>query len=146
LCFNGGLELVGTFDLHSSISSKLVTISIMNYKSNLDHAHCDIEFIYVIKGNLQVKVNNEILLMNNSDFLLVNSNELHSFQSEKDNLFVIVHLNYSELSSLLGQKNLFFTCDSIGHSSQSDPELRNVIEEILVIYMKQNNDVYVEYL
>ncbi|WP_237389547.1 GH39 family glycosyl hydrolase [Bacillus sp. USDA818B3_A] len=118
----------------------------MNYKSNLDHAHRDIEFIYVIKGNLQVKVNNEILPMNSSDFLLVNSNELHSLQSEKDNLFVIVHLNYSELSSLLGQKDLFFTCDSIGHSSQSDHELRNVIEEILTIYIKQNNDVYVEYL
>ncbi|MEH7418030.1 AraC family ligand binding domain-containing protein, partial [Neobacillus drentensis] len=93
--------MVGTLDSQSSIGSKLVTITIMNNKSTLDHAHRDIELIYLIRGNLQVKVNHEILQMNSSDFLLVNSNEFHSFQSKKDNLFVVFHFNYSELSSLL---------------------------------------------
>ncbi|MFS0778282.1 helix-turn-helix domain-containing protein [Neobacillus sp. 3P2-tot-E-2] len=138
--------MVGTQGFQSSIGSKLVTISIMNNKNNLDHAHRDIELIYMIKGNLHVKVNNEILHLNNSDFILINSNEFHSFQSEKDSLFVIIHFNYSELSSLLGQKNLLFTCNSIEHASPYDQDLRYVIEELLTIYMKKNNDVLVEFL
>jgi xylan 1,4-beta-xylosidase len=138
--------LVGTHDLQSSTGLKLVTISIMNNKSNFDHAHRDIELIYVIKGNLQVKVNNEILNMNSSDFLLVNSNEFHSFQSDKDSLFVVIHFNFSELSSLLVQKKLLFTCNSIKHASPYDQELRYVIEDLLTIYMKQDNNVLVEFL
>lgn len=98
------MELVGSHTFQSSIDSKLVTISVMNNKSNLEHAHREIELIYMINGNLQVKVNNKIFNLKSSDFLLVNSNEFHSFQSEKDNLFVIFHLNYFELSSLLTQK------------------------------------------
>lgn len=140
------MDLVGTQGLQSFVGSKLVTISIKDYKNNLDHAHRDIELIYVIKGNLQVKVNNETLHMNSSDFLLVNSNEFHSYQSEKENLFVVFHFNYSELSSLLDQKNLLFTCNSIKHASPYDQEVRFVIEELLSIYIKQNNDVLVEFL
>jgi xylan 1,4-beta-xylosidase len=138
--------LVGTQGLQSLVGSKLVTISIMDNKNSFDHAHRDIELIYVIKGNLQVKVNNETLYMNSSDFLVVNSNEFHSFQSEKDNLFVILHFNNSELSSLLVQKNLLFTCNSIKHAPPNDQEVRFVIEELLSIYIKQNNDVLVEFL
>lgn len=140
------MELVGTQGFQASIGSNLVTISILNNKSNLDHAHRDIELIYMIKGNLQVKVNNEILHLNNSDILLVNSNEFHSFQSDKDSLFVVIHFNYSELSSLLVQKNLLFTCNSIEHASPYDQKLRYVLEELLTIYMKKNKDVFVEFL
>ncbi|MEH7495354.1 hypothetical protein, partial [Neobacillus niacini] len=75
--------------------------------------------------------NNEILHLNNSDILLVNSNEFHSFQSDKDSLFVVIHFNYSELSSLLVQKNLLFTCNSIKKPSPNDQVLRFVIEELL---------------
>jgi xylan 1,4-beta-xylosidase len=140
------MDLVGTQGLQSLVGSKLVTISIMDNKNSFDHAHRNNELIYVIKGNLQVKVNNEPLQMNSSDFLLVNSNEFHSFQSEKDNLFVVLQFNYSELSSLLDQKNLLFTCNSIKHASPYDQEVRFVIEELLSIYIKQDNDVLVEFL
>ncbi|MEH7418311.1 helix-turn-helix domain-containing protein [Neobacillus drentensis] len=136
----------GTHIFQSSIDSKLITVSVMNRKSNLEHAHRDIELIYMIKGQLQVKITNNIYHLNTSDFILVNSNEFHSFQSQKDNLFVVFHFNYSELSSLLIQRNLLFTCNSIAHPSPYDQKLRFVIEELLTIYMKQNNNVFVEFL
>jgi xylan 1,4-beta-xylosidase len=118
----------------------------MNNKSNLEHAHREIELIYMIKGNLQVKVNNKIFQMNSSDFVLVNSNEFHSFQSDEDNLFIVFHFNYFELSSLLAQKNLLFTCNSVEHDHSANPELRKVIEDLLTVYMKVNHFSQVEYL
>ena len=144
--FMEGMELVGSHTFQSSIDSKLVTISVMNNKSNLEHAHREIELIYMINGNLQVKVNNKIFNLKSSDFLLVNSNEFHSFQSEKDNLFVIFHLNYFELSSLLTQKNIVFSCNSIEQDSPADQDLRTVIEELLTIYIKQKKFSQVEFL
>jgi xylan 1,4-beta-xylosidase len=140
------IELSATHIFQSSIDSKLITVSVMNRKSNLEHAHRDIELIYMIKGQLQVKITNNIYHLNKSDFILVNSNEFHSFQSEKDNLFVVFHFNYLELSSLLSQKSLLFTCNSNQQNPSSDQELRNVIEELLSVYMQQRNDSEVESL
>ncbi|MDR4946735.1 GH39 family glycosyl hydrolase [Neobacillus cucumis] len=136
----------GTQIFQSSIDSNLVTVSVMNHKSNLEHAHREIELIYVIKGQLQVKINQNTFHLIKSDFILVNSNEFHSFQSEKDNLFVVFHFNYLELSSLLGQKNLLFLCNSNEQSLSSDQDFRQVIEELLSVYMQQRNDSEVETL
>jgi xylan 1,4-beta-xylosidase len=141
-----GMELVGSHTFQSSIDSKLVTISVMYKKSNLEHAHREIELIYMIKGNLQVKVNNKIFQMKSSDFVLVNSNEFHSFQSDEENLFIVFHLNYFELSSLLAQKNLLFICNSIEHDHSANQKLRTVMEDLLTVYMKVNHFSQVEFL
>ncbi|WP_257029263.1 GH39 family glycosyl hydrolase [Neobacillus driksii] len=118
----------------------------MHKKSNLEHAHREIELIYMIKGNLQVKVNNKIFQMKSSDFVLVNSNEFHSFQSNEENLFIVFHLNYFELSSLLAQKNLLFICNSIEHDHSANQKLRTVMEDLLTVYMKVNHFSQVEFL
>ncbi|MDQ0972227.1 xylan 1,4-beta-xylosidase [Neobacillus niacini] len=136
----------GTHTFQSSLDSKLITFTVMNNKSSLEHAHREIEMIYMIKGNLQVKVNNNFFQMKSSDFVLVNSNELHSFQSDEDNLFVVFHFNYFELSSLLTQKRLLFSCNSIENVSISDQKLRTAIEKLITVYMDVNNFSQVEIL
>ncbi|MDF2790020.1 MAG: hypothetical protein K0S80_3118, partial [Neobacillus sp.] len=39
------IELSGTHIFQTSIDSKLITVSVINNKSNLEHAHRDIELI-----------------------------------------------------------------------------------------------------
>ncbi|MEH7131078.1 helix-turn-helix domain-containing protein [Neobacillus drentensis] len=136
----------GTRIFQTSIDSKLITVSVMNNKSNLEHAHRDIELIYMIKGQLQVKIKGNTYHLNQADFILVNSNDFHSFHSEKDNLFIVFHFNYLELGSLLAQKNLVFTCNSMEQSDSSNQELRTTIEELLSLYMLQRHDSEVEAL
>ncbi|NYE06375.1 xylan 1,4-beta-xylosidase [Bacillus niacini] len=84
--------------------------------------------------------------MKSSDFVLVNSNEFHSFQSNEENLFIVFHLNYFELSSLLAQKNLLFICNSIEHDHSANQKLRTVMEDLLTVYMKVNHFSQVEFL
>src|SRR5690606_35186766 len=77
--------------------------------------------------------------LNKFDFLIINSNELHSFKSSNDNLFVVFHFNYFQLCSLLAQENLLFICNSTENVSLSDQELRNTIEKLLSYYVKQSS-------
>ncbi|KAB7672112.1 GH39 family glycosyl hydrolase [Bacillus sp. B1-b2] len=121
------------------IDSKLVAISVMNNKDVLDHAHKDIELIYVIEGNLEVKIKSDSFRLNKSDFVIVNSNELHSFQSENNNLFVIIHFNYLQIRSVLQQENLFFQCNSLEETSASNQQIKQVIEEVLSVYLKESD-------
>ncbi|MFD2215655.1 GH39 family glycosyl hydrolase [Metabacillus endolithicus] len=131
--------------VQTSVDSKLITISVMHGKSVLDHAHKDIELIYIIKGNLRVKVNSKTITLSKFDFLLLNSNELHSFQSDEDNLYVVIHFNYYQLCSLFLQENVLFECNSIENETSSDQEFRRVIEELLSVYLKQSDSSLVEF-
>jgi xylan 1,4-beta-xylosidase len=129
----------------SSTTSKIVTVSVLNHTTHLEHAHRDIELIYVIKGQLQVKISGTAYNLTTSDLVLINSNEFHSFQSNQDNLFVIIHFNYDELTTLLSQRNLTFSRDcSIQNSTKS--EFKDALEELLTVYMKQNNGTEIEFL
>jgi xylan 1,4-beta-xylosidase len=127
----------GSNILESFMDSKLITISVMSNKNILDHAHSEIELIYIIKGNLKVKVNNKLLHLNNNDFILINSDEFHSFQSNKENLFVVMNFNYLQLCTLLEQKQLQFSCNSVEKPSSNDQEFRSIIEDLLSLYIKR---------
>ncbi|WP_240468667.1 helix-turn-helix domain-containing protein [Gracilibacillus sp. YIM 98692] len=126
--------------------SKIVNISVINNENKLENAHREIELIYVIKGNLQVNLNNNNYQLNKSDFLLINSNKLHSIISNSDNLFVLLHFNYYELSLLLEQKNLMFSCNSSEKQHSFDQKLRLAIEELLSVFVQQRVDIQVEFL
>jgi xylan 1,4-beta-xylosidase len=134
------IELDGTNNFQSQINLKFITISVPNDKNNLQHAHKEIELVYVIKGSLRVNVSDKIVQMKSSDFIIINSNEFHSFQSEEDDLFILIHFNYSELSSLLAQNILLFSCNSTEHTYPYDQKLRFAIEQLLTVYINQSND------
>ncbi|MCM3030714.1 GH39 family glycosyl hydrolase [Niallia sp. MER 6] len=138
--------MFNTQTVQTSIDSKIIAISVMHGNSTLDHVHKDIEIIYVIKGNLQVKANNKTTELNKSDFLLVNSNELHSFHSDSDNLFIVFHLNYLQTCSLLGQENPLFQCNSIEQIALSHQKLRSSLDELLAVYLNQRNSSMVFFL
>ncbi|MBU7591268.1 GH39 family glycosyl hydrolase [Metabacillus halosaccharovorans] len=137
--------MISKQNVRSSVDSNLITISVMNNKNSLDHAHREVELIYIIKGRLQVKINNEIFLLKNSDFVVVNSNNLHSLYSDEENLFVVLHINQYQLSSLLSQKTPVFSCNSSQNERNSDEELRTNLEVLLSVYINQNNTTEVEF-
>ncbi len=124
---------------------KLMTISILNNKSSLEHAHSDMELIYLIKGKLNLKVDRESYQMNKLDLIIINSNQFHSFESEDDTLFVVFHFNYNELSNLLCKKTLQFNCNTVeyGHKNK---ELIIAIDELLTVYIKPNQFSHVHVL
>jgi xylan 1,4-beta-xylosidase len=129
----------------TSSSSNIVNLTVLNHKSSLEHAHREIELIYVIKGDLQVKISGEDYHLSSSEIILINSNEFHSFQSNQDNLFVMIHFNYDELTSLLSQRNLSFSRNSSKQNS-AHHEISIAIEELLTIYMKQDPGSPMEFL
>lgn len=119
--------------------SNFTTITVLSNKNNLDHAHKDIELIYVIKGTLQVKTSSTTFSLGSTDYVLINSNQFHSFESNEDNLFVIFHFNYQELVSLLNQDILFFSCNSVQFENIADRELRSTLEELLAVHINKGS-------
>jgi len=125
---------------------KLSNVSVYSRKDSLEHAHKEIELIYLIKGKLQVEVNKKKIDMKSSDFLVINSNEFHSFHSLNDNLFVSIFIDYSLIHFLLAQNSIIFSCNSIENPSDNDRKLRKILNELLTSYIKQGNGLQAEFL
>jgi len=130
---------LSAYHLPTSFDSKLFTITLHQNSSSLEHAHRDIEFIFMIQGQLRVSVNHKAYRLNDSDFLLINSHDFHSFHSDGDNLFVVLHIDFDELRSLFAHKNIHFACNSTEQVDSSHHELRAAIEQFLTVFLKRNN-------
>lgn len=128
----------------SFLNAKILELSVLNNISTLEHAHRDIELIYVIKGQLLLNLNGNAYKLLESNIFLINSNQFHSFQSNHDNLFVIIHFSYDELIYILQQRNLLFSIEEA--NNEVIYSLKVAIEELLSVYMKQSIDAHLEYL
>lgn len=135
-------------DIHNSAfhDSDLIIISVISNKTILNHAHNDVELIYNIRGNLQVQVNNNEFKMENSDFLLINSKEFHSFHSHDDNIFVLITFNYNKLCSMFNQKQMFYLCNSIKRNYYKDEDLKGAIEELISLYIKRKLNSNIQFM
>lgn len=118
--------------------SNLINIAVLDFNRSVEYAQREIKLIYVLTGKLKVKINRKEYDMKDSDFILVNSNELHSIHSEENNLFITILIDYSILSNILNQKHLLFMCNSIEKTNLSDQSLRRLIRELLYIFTKQD--------
>lgn len=67
------------------------------------HMHDGIELLYVLKGSLRVKISFNFYLLEEGDFLLINSTEVHGIESLSDSNRVIV----MELDENLFKEKLF---------------------------------------
>ena len=69
------------------------------------HWHRSIEIFAIFEGSLRFFLNEEEYKMNAGEFLLVNSNEVHSIFSPKPNVTVVIHLSF--LKNTIQMNNLF---------------------------------------
>lgn len=127
-------------------NNKLVSISVRNKEEYLEEAKSDPSLIYVLKGNLQLTINNRVFQLGNSDFVLVQSNQTHSICSKEDCIYIFIRFNYSELNSLLANDNFLYECNSVEYKKSSDVDVRNLIEDLLFVYLNQSKFSQLDYL
>ncbi|MGX6979483.1 GH39 family glycosyl hydrolase [Vagococcus elongatus] len=77
------------------------------------HCHSEIEFIYVLEGELNVVVEKHDYILKSHDYLIINSNESHQYESVSyETLITEVHISYQLLKSIIKNKDIIFTNDS----------------------------------
>jgi len=72
---------------------KIEAISVENYPM---HSHLDIEIIYVIKGEIELKVSFNTYKLKTNNMHIINCKDVHSISGKKnENIIMILHLNLS---------------------------------------------------
>lgn len=98
-----------------------------NYR-RAKHWHRSIEIFLVLEGELEFFINNISLPLSAPDFVIVNSNEIHSIEAPKPNTTIVVQIPVGCFAGYLGED------DYAVFSRQSEEENLELVRLIVQIY------------
>lgn len=81
------------------------------------HWHEHLEILLVLKGSVEIRINNQLYTVKEDDILLINSHEIHSTRrTEEDNLLLLIQLDgryystyYPEFRNMIFERE-YFNC------------------------------------
>lgn len=101
--------------------------------------HQNIKIFYVLKGSVQLIIDQQQYNMMKGDLILVNANKKHKMMKrESDILLAGFEIDYSKMTEHLGTNQILFWCNSVTDKKKSYELLRNKIEQILAMYFDES--------
>lgn len=109
----------------------IVNFEFIEEQSQLNHCHDNPEILFVLEGELTAQTDMQTYKLSNEDFVLINSNRLHSYKAEKQLFAVRFQISMKKLTEILHRKSVIFWCSSIDQESPHIQELRKLLKDIL---------------
>jgi xylan 1,4-beta-xylosidase len=111
----------------------------VDYVTN--HWHDSIEIIFVLKGKVNVSVNDKRFELTEKDVFLINANDIHSIQHQEDNLLLAVQVPIPALKENIKEVESYtFSCQSFLYDeNQQDEfnELRALLAQMMWVVNKE---------
>ncbi len=99
-----------------------------------EHFHQNLELLYVLEGNVIIKIGNEEYRMKQEDFIIINSNRRHSYYSEGERLTASLYINYSILSSYMDMNKVTIYCNTTNDRDDAYDKLRKLLRKVFNQY------------
>lgn len=112
-----------------------VRIEVKNDCEEMEHFHQDIELIYVLEGNLSIKIGEKTISMNAEDIYIINANKHHSLHGSEDILFAKFLIEYQLISDITNSVDIIFWCDSTKDKDERYDKLRILLKRLLNHYL-----------
>ena len=130
----------------SPSKEKIITYNIMNKQKEETHFHQDVELIYVLEGEMELKVEGDTFYLKQDDVVVVNPNKKHSYKCSEDILMASFYISFQKLSSFLESCLILFWCNSTIDKDDSYEEMRKIIKSIFNHYLnRKGKDDFYEY-
>lgn len=75
-------------------------ISLQNIRHHSQHIHLGIEILFVIRGKVDVMVNQDSLHLAENDLLLINANDVHTVKGHEDNVVLLLQIPLNSIEQL----------------------------------------------
>lgn len=119
---------------------KIITYNIMVNEKMAIHLHQDIELIYVLEGEMELKIEGDTFNLKQDDFVVVNANKKHSYKCSDNILMASCYISFEKLSSSLGNNLILFWCNSTIDKDDSYQEVRRTLKEIFNHYLNRKGE------
>ena len=90
-------------------------VSTHSVDKTITHWHDHLEILVVLRGSVEIRVNDQLHILKEEDILMINSHEIHTTRkTEEDNILLLVQLDvkyyskyYPELRNMIFENNSF---------------------------------------
>lgn len=103
----------------------------------------NMEFLFILKGALNIIINNIHYDLKESDVVLINNGDIYEIKGDEDNLILSIQIDYDFFSSIVkNPQNLYLCNSSLGESKKYDA-VRKILAKIM--YEHSNKEFSYEY-
>lgn len=120
--------------------SRIMDFDFEEVKNLNPHFHQNLEILYVLEGNIQLNVCEDIFELKTNDVIVIGENQKHSYISREDVLIGIIHINYNELNQYINMKENCFKCNSSIDKNKGYQELRVLLSRIFKLYFDKKQE------
>lgn len=85
-------------------------LSCLNIKENIKYWHSNLEILLILKGKLNLVVNDKASLLSEDDIIVINPNSFQELKSDAGCVAISLQINLAELESI--DRNIYFNCNS----------------------------------
>ncbi len=95
------------------------------------HLHTDVELLYLVDGQLDVKIKDKVFTMKRDDVIVINSSIQHSVESKEKTILCSIKFDYRILVHVIKKPNSIFMCNSVADSERSYLEIIKLCRDVI---------------
>lgn len=108
----------------------------MNYKIRTAteedwHFHTELEFIFVIEGEIELEMQGRSDRLKKHDVVLINSGTRHAIHVPDKAILCVVYYSWQMLSTMLGGEDSVFACNSAADHKRSYLKLQAIFQQLV---------------
>lgn len=117
---------------------KLMQFYFLTESGTSDHYHQNPELFYILRGTLEVKIDDKVYELRQEDIVLINANKRHTMTGKEGILAARFEIDFHLLAEYMGTMQLLFWCNTIVDKNAAYDELRKVLDQILARYFERD--------
>ena len=95
------------------------------------HYHQNPELFYVLKGTLEVQIDDASFVLKHGDMIVINANKRHKMIGSEELLGARFEIDFHLLAEELGTLQLLFWCNTVADRNEAYRDLRKTLDKIL---------------
>lgn len=95
------------------------------------HYHQNPELFYVLKGTLEVQIDDVSFVLKHGDMIVINANKRHKMIGSEELLGARFEIDFHLLAEELGTLQLLFWCNTVADRNEAYRDLRKTLDKIL---------------
>lgn len=95
------------------------------------HFHPELEFIFVVEGQIRLEMQGRSDLMKKHDVVLINAGAQHAIHVQEKAILCVVNYSWQLLSSMLGGEESVFACNSAADRKRSYLKLQAIFQQLV---------------
>ncbi|MDS0524192.1 helix-turn-helix domain-containing protein [Clostridium sp. SHJSY1] len=99
----------------------------------------NVEFLFILKGELKITVNNQKYKLKESDVVLINNGDIYEIHGEEENLILSIQIDNDFFNDIVKREQSLFLCNSTINENEHYEDIRKILAKIMYAYSNRED-------